>query len=152
MFMRHVHISEKVIKNEIYEATSELIGLGFSPSEALNAVMIVSNRCFGRKFHRSKAPLNVNESEFIPMEPMDQDTLPNERSVQEMAERVEAQGLSAEAHVIFTRSKDGAVITHASDSTTKKMLGNLMFLASISIKKPHYLFPQYQLLESQKKT
>ena len=40
-----------------------------------------------------------------------------------MTERVEAQGLAAEATEIKTRSKDGDLVTHASDSTTKKRVG-----------------------------
>jgi hypothetical protein len=97
MDMRHVCHSERSVRDKIYLATTDLIGIGLSPREALTAVEIVSNRCFGRKFHQSKAPPDVNETNFVPLEPIDQNTLPNERSVRDMAERIETQGLAAEA-------------------------------------------------------
>ena len=120
MDMRHVRHSERSVRDEIYLATTDLIGIGLSPREALAAVEIVFNQCFGRKFQQSKAPSDLNETEFVPMEPIDQDTLPNERSVRDVAERIETQGLAAEVNEIQTRSKQGDIITHAGDSTTKR--------------------------------
>ena len=105
--MRHVRYSERCVRDDIYRATTDLIGIGLSPREALAAVEVVANRCFGREFHQSEAPPEAEEIQFIPL---DQNTLPNERSVRDMAERVEAEGL-AEAKEIITRSKQGDIIT-----------------------------------------
>ena len=101
----------KSVRDEIYLAASDLIGIGLSPSESLAAIEVVANRCFGRKWHRSKE---------LSKQPLNQDTLPSERSVRKMSERIETQGLAAEAEEIQTRSKAGDVITHCMDSTTKK--------------------------------
>ena len=119
--MRWARYSERNIREEIYLALSDLIGIGLSVKEALQAVMIVSNRCFDREFHLSNDASDTKEDESL--EPIDQNTLPNERSVREMIERVEAQGLAAEAREILTRSKEGNILTHASDSTTKRDVG-----------------------------
>ena len=132
MEMRHVRHSEKVVRDEIYLATTDLIGIGLSPNEALSAVEIVSNRCFGRNFHRSKAPPDIKESDWVPLEPINQNTLPNERSVRDMAERIECQGLSAETKEIQTRSRAGDTITHQGDSTTKKWVGKF-YVSGIQI-------------------
>ena len=94
----------------------------------------MANRCFGREFHQSKAPPEADETEFIPLEPLDQNTLPIERSVRDMAERVEAQGLAAEAKEIITRSKLGDIITHDGDSTTKRHVGKY-YVSGIHVNK-----------------
>ena len=87
--MRHVRHSLRCVRDKIYLATADLIGLGLSPSEALAGVEIVANRCFGRSFHRSSVPQDMKEDEYEHLEPVDQDTLPNERSVRDMTERIE---------------------------------------------------------------
>ena len=112
---RHVRYSERCVRDVIYRSTTDLIGIGLSPREALAVVEIVANRYVGRELHQSKAPPEADETEFIPLEPPDQNVLPNERSVRDMAERVEAQGLADEAKEIITRSKQGDIITHTGD-------------------------------------
>ena len=119
--MRYVRNSERDVREEIYLAATDLIGIGLSPREALKAIEIVSNRCFGRQFHQ--LPDDMGKSEAKTLEPIDQNTLPDERSVRDMAERVEAQGLAAEAKEVMARSKEGDIITHAGDSTTKRHVG-----------------------------
>ena len=110
--MRHVRYSEKA---------SDLLCIGLV-NEALSAIEIVSNRCFGRSFHRAKTSSEGH------LEPMNQNTLPGERTVRDMAERIEAQGFHAITEEIQTRSKAGGVITHTSDSTTKKTVGKFIVL------------------------
>ena len=51
-----------------------------------------------------------------------------------MAERAEAQGLAAEAREILTRSKEGEILTHAGDSTTKRHVGKF-YVSGIHINK-----------------
>ena len=76
----------------------------------------------------------MKEDEYEHLEPVDQDTLPNERSVRDMTERIETQGLAAEACEIETRSKAGDIITHAGDSTTKRHFGKF-YVSGININK-----------------
>jgi hypothetical protein len=51
----HMTHSKRSVRDEIYLATTDFIGIGLSSREALTAVEIVSNWCFGRKFHQTKA-------------------------------------------------------------------------------------------------
>ena len=74
--MRYVRYSERCVREVIYEATTDLIGIGLSATESLKSVEIVSNRIFGRKFHQSKDAADMEEDESL--EPIDQNTLPNE--------------------------------------------------------------------------
>ena len=115
--MRYVRTSEKKVRDEIYLALTDLLGIGLSANEALQAVAIVSNRVFGRSFHTASTTADGT------LETINQNSLPDERSVRDMAERVEAHGLHAIADEIQTRSKAGDVITHACDSTTKRHVG-----------------------------
>ena len=47
---RHVRNSERKVKDSIYHAITDLIGIGLSIPEAQKAVKIVSNKVFGRDF------------------------------------------------------------------------------------------------------
>ena len=49
----------------------------------------------------------MKEDEYDHLEPVDQDTLPNERSVRDMTERIETQVLAAEAYEIETGARQG---------------------------------------------
>ena len=115
---RHVRTSERKVKDSIYLAITDLIGIGLSVAESQKAVKIVSNRVFKRNFKI----LDVNCQDVL--DEFDLDTLPNERSIRKVAEQVEVHGLAAEAEFIIQEGKeDNNVLTHASDSTTKKGVG-----------------------------
>ena len=118
---RHVRDSERKVKDSIYLAITDLIGIGLSIPEAQKAVKIVGNRVFQRKFKIAEDTDDDDDSELAPL---DLDTLPNERSIRKVSEQVEAHGLAAEANEILARGSEGGnVFTHASDSTTKKNVG-----------------------------
>ena len=55
-----------------------------------------------------------------------------------MVEKIEVQGLASEATEIIDKRKEGAVVTHASDSTTKKYVGKFN-VAGIHINKDKLL-------------
>ena len=112
---------KKGVQDEIYLAASDLIGIGLSTNEALSAIEIVSNRCFGRSFKRLK------KTEDWESEPIDQNTLPDERSVRDMVERIEAAGLHFLSMEIESKEGTTNTITHAADSTTKKSVGKFAF-------------------------
>ena len=111
---RHVRSGERKVLDRFYLAAGDLVGEGLSAREALKAIQVVSNRCFGRNF---KLLEDFEEKEF------DQDTLPSVKAVRTMVERIEAQGLASEAAEIIKKKREGVVVTHASDSTTKKAVG-----------------------------
>ena len=113
--MRHVRSSERMVHDDIYLAATDLLAIGLSPKESLKAIEIVSNRVFERSFHQVDS--------LSKLDPINQNTLPTERSIRDMAERVEAHGLAVEAKEILTRKDAGDVITHAGDSTTKRHVG-----------------------------
>ncbi len=48
--MRHVRVSERIIRDDIYETLADLKGLGLSSSEASSALIIVSNKLFERNW------------------------------------------------------------------------------------------------------
>ena len=115
---RHARDSERKVKDSVYLAITDLIGIGLSIPEAQKAVLIVANRVFDRKFKIAEV------SDGPELSSIDLDTLPNERSIRKVAYQVETHGMAAEAEEIVTRSSDdGNVFTHASDSTTKKFVG-----------------------------
>ena len=136
---RHVRDSERKVKDSIYLAITDLIGIGLSIQEAQKAVKIVSNRVFAREFKLAGED-DVDDE----LSPIDLDTLPNERSIRKMTEQVETHGLAAEAQEILDRRSEGNnVFTHAADSTTKKGVGKFMFLEFISTEMSCFLSQPY---------
>ena len=130
---RHVRNSERKVKDSIYLAITDLIGIGLSIPETQKAVRNVSNRVFGRDFKIAEDHDNEELSSI------DLDTLPNERSIRKMAEQVETHGMAAEAQEIVDRKFEGGnVFTHASDSTTKKGVGKFN-VAAIHINRDELL-------------
>ena len=49
--VRYIRTSEKKVRDKIFLALTDLLGIGLSSNEALQAVVIVSSRVFGRSFH-----------------------------------------------------------------------------------------------------
>ena len=86
---RHIRDSERKVSDKFYLAAADLIGEGLSLREALKAIEIVSNRCFGRNFKQ----LVDCQSMYY-----DKDILPSEKMAQIMVERIEAHGLVSEAN------------------------------------------------------
>ena len=103
------------MRDEVYFALSDLVGARLSESEAAKAVVIVSNRMFGRSFKEAQ-PIEENQT-------YDKDTLPDKRSLIDKLNKIEAQGLAAAALEITSAKKKDSAIVHQSDSTTKNFLG-----------------------------
>ena len=99
---------KKGVQDEIYLAASDLIGIGLSINEALLAIEIVSNRCFGRSFKRLKKTVARSRCEIWWKESRLQVFTPSQWKIE---------------------SKEGTTntITHAADSTTKKSVGKFAF-------------------------
>ena len=115
--MRHIRVSENKVRDEVYRALSNLVGAGLSESEAAKAVVIVSNRMFGRSFKEAQ-PLEENQT-------YDKNTLPDKRSLIDKLNKIEAQGLAAAATEITAAKKKDSALVHQSDSTTKKFVGKV---------------------------
>ena len=124
--MRYVRSSERLVRDDVYLAATDLLAIGLSPKESLKAIEIVSNRLFERSFHQIDS-LSKSDS-------LNQNTLPTERSIRDMAERVEAHGLAMGAKEVLTRNNDGDIINHAGDSTTKRHVGKF-YVSGLHINK-----------------
>jgi hypothetical protein len=86
-----------------------------SLSEASNAVVLVGNGLFDRKW-------KTNQSEEV----LDVDTAPNNRNIRTANQMIESQSLSLTVDDLEQKKKEGRMITHASDSTTKRSVGQFM--------------------------
>ena len=116
--MRYVRDSEKKVRDSIYVVLSDLVGRGLSIDEACSAVEIVSNGLFGREFKPYKEMTDETEDIVI-----DQNTLPDKRSIRDKLDKIEAHGLAVASKEIEIQKHEGATIVHQSDSTTKKSVG-----------------------------
>ena len=105
----------------IFMTLADLKGLGLSTSEASSALIKVSNNLFGRHWKM----LEEEESSF------DLNTLPHPRNMRYVDELIEAKSLACISKEIEEASQAGRMITHATDSTTKKGLVNLLLQAFI---------------------
>ena len=111
--MRHIRKSERIVRDEVYETLADLRGLGLSMNESYNALIKVSNKLFGRKW---KLP-ETNSDVF------DCDTLPHPRNFKHAEEVIETKGLFCSLEEVQLAKASGRMITHATDSTTKKGVG-----------------------------
>lgn len=112
---RHIRSSERIIRNEFYSTVANLTGAGLSLSEATNAVVLVGNGMFDRNW-------KSHESE----EYLDNNTAPSNRNVRTAVELVEAQSLSLTVENLEKEKEEGRMLTHASDSTTKRRVGHFI--------------------------
>ena len=111
--LRHVRLSERIVRDDVYETLADLKGLGLSTNEASQALIKVANNLFNRKW---KMFDEDNEK-------YDLDTLPHPRNMRNVDELIEAKSLACISKEIEESSQSGRMITHATDSTTKKGVG-----------------------------
>ena len=110
---RHVRDSERKVKDEFYQTCANLSGRGFGVDECSSAVVIVANGMFGRKWK-----LNLENSETL-----DKDTVPSKKQIAESLSKIEAHSLSLLVDVVTAGKEDGRMVTLASDSTTRRGVG-----------------------------
>ena len=111
---RSVRTSERKVRDEIYKVIGDLIGAGLSIGESIKAVLFVANGLFDRKWKEFDSLGSV----------FDEMTMPHERNVRDKMALIEAQTLASFADEIHNQSKEGKMITHVIDSTTKKNVGS----------------------------
>ena len=93
-----------------------MFGGALSLKEVSTAVIEVGNGMFGRKW---KNPEDSEGSFNI-------DTLPNIRNIRIALQQIEVQSLSLVVDMLMMEKEKGRMVTHASDSTTKKGVGQFI--------------------------
>ena len=110
---RHIRISERKVKDDVYKCLANLSGEGLSLQESVKAVVEVANSCFGRSW---KIPAEEDESFNI-------DTMPHGKNIREMMKMLEAQSLDLLVDMMEQGKAEGRCLTHYTDSSTKKHVG-----------------------------
>ncbi len=108
---RHIRSSERKGRNKFYLTVANLMGIGLSNNEASSAIVEVGNIMFDRKWKKS---VEYDET-------FDIDTAPAHKCITEALREIEAQSLSLVVDKLENEKQKGKMITHASDSTTKKV-------------------------------
>ena len=125
-FEKYVRSSANHVRDEIYEACAELSGHGFSYHECQIALSVVS-RLFGCSW--TIPPENRGHTEFSEEEEaeeivqFDNNTLPTRKAMRKMLERMDVHSLKLSADKIADTKESDSVVTHATDSTTRKKVG-----------------------------
>ena len=97
-----------------------LDGHGFSYKECQIAIMVVGNTMFGRKWKIPKEEHCESEDEESTF---DADTLPTQKTIRTMLEKLQVYSLKLVGNRVIEANSEGATITHATDSTTRKVVG-----------------------------
>ena len=113
---QHIRVSERKVRDEFYKAVANLSGGGLSVGEASSAVIEVGNTMFGRRW---KKPGESDDT-------LDIDTVPTNKNIRAALQQIEVQSLSLVVDMLEEEKQKGKMITHASDSTTKKGVGQFM--------------------------
>ena len=111
--LAHIRHSERKVKDEFYLTVASLQGHGLSVGEAMHAIVDVGNGMFQRAW---KLPDKDSES-------YDLDTLPEVPNIITSMQLIEAETLSLAVDKITEAKRDGRMITHSIDSTTKRGVG-----------------------------
>ena len=114
---------------------AELDGHNFSYKDSQIAIMVVGNLLFGRNW---KLPSVEHNEEGDQESTFDADTLPSIRNIREMLNKIEALSLKQVGDRVIEADSEGATITHATDATTRKVVGTFA-PAGLHINKNEYL-------------
>ena len=104
------------MKDDFYNTCANLSGQGFSLQESITAVVLVGNGMFGRSWRRFE-----DESETFSL-----NTAPERINVLDKLRQVEAKSLGLVVEAVMAGKEQGQMITHASDSTTKRETGSFI--------------------------
>ena len=116
---RHLRSSEKKVKDAFYLTCSDLSAEGLSLKECIDAVCIVGRGMFGRSWRKSEESNWANIRSRL-------DTAPERIRVLQYLRNIEAERLSLIAEKMKESKEQGHMVTHASDSTTKKRVGQFI--------------------------
>ena len=122
---------------QVYWAMAQLDGYGFSYKESQIAIMVVGNILFGRKWKLQPETNSdfYNEDQELTF---DADTLPTNRNIREMLYNIQAFSMKKVGDRIIEANSEGASITHATDDTTRKVVGTFA-PAGLHINNEEYL-------------
>jgi hypothetical protein len=109
---QHIRETERKVRDDFYRTVANLTGKGLSIPEACLAIIQVGNSMFGRNW---KSPADSVEY-----------TVPTARNIRTALQQIEAQSLCLVVDKVEEEKQKGKMITHASDSTTKKGAGQFM--------------------------
>ena len=134
------------VHDAIYETFAELDGHNFSYYESQLAIKIVANRLFDRDW---KLPLEASrkskyeEDEMIDdpdtvISPIDNNTLPTRSAIRKKLKQIHAMPLGLIATRISEAKSEGAILTYATDSTTRKHVGSFV-PAGVHINRDEYV-------------
>lgn len=145
---RHIRLSERIVRNEVYQAMAQLDGYGFSYRECQVAIMVVGNTLFGRQWKlpvenekssdKSDTLHECQDDDLEDTYTFDCDTLPTKRRIRQMLKHISAHSLKLVGERVIAAKKEGATITHATDSTTRKVVGTFA-PAGIHINRDEYV-------------
>ena len=110
---KHIRDSERKVRDDFYQTCADLHGHGFGADECSSAVIIVANGMFGRNWRRFSDDKDM----------FDKDTAPGKKQVVESLSKIEAHSLSLMVNHVTTEKDGGRMITFASDSTTRRGVG-----------------------------
>ena len=134
---QHIRQSERCVRDEVYWTMAELDSHGFSYKECQLAIVTVGNILFGTHWKLpteadETADINEKEREF------DSDTLPTRKNIRKMLKNLEAYSLKLVGDKVIGAKTDGAIITHATDTTTRKYVGSFA-PAGLHINRDYFL-------------
>jgi hypothetical protein len=110
---RHVRLSERKVKDVFYTALANLSGEGLSLLESVKAVVEVANVCFGRNWN-----ISADDDESF-----DTDTMPHSKNTRKVMKMIEAQSMDLLVDKMLDGKEQGRMLTHYTDSSTKKHVG-----------------------------
>ena len=109
----HIRDSEHKVSDRFYHTCANLVGQGLSVEEATDTVIQVANTMFGRNWKK-----HTEDSEKI-----DKDTVPAKKQIVDALRKIETQSLDLMVNEVSKEKEDGRMVTMASDSTTRKGVG-----------------------------
>ena len=116
------------MRDNFYTTCATLAGEGMSRQECITSVLTVGNGMFGRrwkKFEEERSSIDI-------------DTAPIKISLLEKLRQIEAESLSLVVEEMRRGPEQGHMVTHASDSTTKRGVGQFIGQVKTAIPIHHH--------------
>ena len=138
----HICKSEKRVRDEAFWTMVALSGHGFSYREIQIAIQVVENTLFGAKWklpkELDKSHYDIDSNEMEDESEFDVDTLPTRKNMRKMLKKIEVYSLKQVGERALDAKIGGALLAHATDSTTHKVVGTFA-PAGLHINRNEYL-------------
>ena len=122
-----IHKTEKRVRDEVYWTMAELSGRGFPYRETQIAIQVVGNTLFVTEWklprELDKDHCDTDSTEMEDESEFDADTLPTRKNMRKMLKKIELYSLKQVGERVLDAKSGGALLTHATDSTTRKVVG-----------------------------